>query len=70
MEIYTIGFTQTTAERFFKRLVDAGVERLLETSFGSDWLELGVAARRSCCLMAPAIVIAGEYVRAHDHPRC
>lgn len=34
MEIYTLGFTQTTAERFFKRLVDAGVERLLETSSG------------------------------------
>jgi hypothetical protein len=34
VEIYTIGFTQTTAERFFKRLVDAGAERLLETSFG------------------------------------
>lgn len=34
MAIYTIGFAQTTAERFFKRLVDAGVERLLETSCG------------------------------------
>jgi hypothetical protein len=69
VEIYTIGFTQTTAERFFKRLVDAGLERLLETSFGSDWLELG--DRRQKILlphMAPAIVIAGEYVRAHDHP--
>ena len=30
MEIYTIGFTQTTAERFFKRLVDVGIERLLD----------------------------------------
>ena len=30
MEIYTIGFTQTTAERFFKRLADAGVRRLLD----------------------------------------
>jgi uncharacterized protein (DUF488 family) len=30
VEIYTIGFTQTTAERFFKRLADAGVERLLD----------------------------------------
>lgn len=30
MEIYTIGFTQTTAERFFKRLADAGVARLLD----------------------------------------
>jgi uncharacterized protein (DUF488 family) len=30
MEIYTIGFTQTTAERFFGRLVDAGIQRLLD----------------------------------------
>lgn len=30
MEIYTIGFTQTTAERFFGRLIDARVERLLD----------------------------------------
>lgn len=30
MEIYTIGFTQTTAERFFGRLADANVQRLLD----------------------------------------
>ncbi len=30
MEICTIGFTQTTAERFFGRLIDAGVQRLLD----------------------------------------
>ncbi len=30
MEIYTIGFTQTTAERFFGRLADAQVQRLLD----------------------------------------
>lgn len=30
MEIYTIGFTQTTAERFFARLADHRVERLLD----------------------------------------
>jgi uncharacterized protein (DUF488 family) len=30
VEIYTIGFTQTTAERFFERLADAGIERLLD----------------------------------------
>jgi hypothetical protein len=27
MEIYTIGFTQTTAEHFVGRLADAGVKR-------------------------------------------
>jgi uncharacterized protein (DUF488 family) len=30
VEIYTIGFTQTTAERFFGRLIDAGIQRLLD----------------------------------------
>jgi uncharacterized protein (DUF488 family) len=30
VEIYTIGFTQTTAERFFERLAGAGVARLLD----------------------------------------
>jgi uncharacterized protein (DUF488 family) len=30
VEIYTIGFTQTTAEHFFKRLIDARIERLLD----------------------------------------
>lgn len=30
MEICTIGFTQTTAERFFTRLSDGRVERLLD----------------------------------------
>ncbi len=30
MEIYTIGCTQTTAERFFERLTAAGIRRLLD----------------------------------------
>ena len=36
MEIYTIGFTQTTAERFFERLADAGVERLLDVRLNNS----------------------------------
>jgi uncharacterized protein (DUF488 family) len=36
MEIYTIGFTQTTAERFFKRLADARVERLLDVRLNNS----------------------------------
>ena len=36
VEIYTIGFTQTTAERFFKRLTDAGVERLLDVRLNNS----------------------------------
>jgi uncharacterized protein (DUF488 family) len=30
MELYTIGFTQTSAEHFFERIADAGVQRLLD----------------------------------------
>jgi uncharacterized protein (DUF488 family) len=30
VEIYTIGFTQTTAERFFERLAGVGIKRLLD----------------------------------------
>ena len=36
MEIYTIGFTQTTAERFFKRLTEAGIERLLDVRLNNS----------------------------------
>ena len=34
MEIYTIGFTQTTAEHFFGRLKAAGVQRQLSELSG------------------------------------
>jgi len=36
VEICTIGFTQTTAERFFKRLAEAGVERLLDVRLNNS----------------------------------
>ena len=36
MEIYTIGFTQTTAERFFTRLAEARVERLLDVRLNNS----------------------------------
>lgn len=36
MEIYTIGFTQTTAERFFGRLKTAGVKRLLDVRLNNS----------------------------------
>ena len=36
MEIYTIGFTQTTAEHFFDRLSNAGVERLLDVRLNNS----------------------------------
>ena len=36
MEIYTIGFTQTTAEHFFGRLKSAGVRRLLDVRLNNS----------------------------------
>jgi uncharacterized protein (DUF488 family) len=36
VEIYTIGFTQTTAEHFFGRLADAGVQRLLDVRLNNS----------------------------------
>lgn len=36
MEIYTIGFTQTTAEHFFGRLSQARIERLLDVRLNNS----------------------------------
>jgi uncharacterized protein (DUF488 family) len=36
MEIYTIGFTQTTAEHFFGRLRQAGIQRLLDVRLNNS----------------------------------
>lgn len=36
MEIYTIGFTQTTAECFFSRMKDAGIGRLLDVRLNNS----------------------------------
>jgi uncharacterized protein (DUF488 family) len=36
VEIYTIGFTQTSAEHFFRRLADAGVARLLDVRLNNS----------------------------------
>ena len=36
MEIYSIGFTQTSAERFFGRLADAGVARVLDVRLNNS----------------------------------
>jgi uncharacterized protein (DUF488 family) len=36
VEIYTIGFTQTSAEHFFRRLAGAGVARLLDVRLNNS----------------------------------
>jgi len=52
MEIYTIGFTQTTAERFFKRLVDARVERLLDVRLNNTSQLAGFAKAQDLPFLA------------------
>lgn len=46
MEIYTIGFTQTTAEHFFGRLKGAGVQRLVDVRLKNDSQLAGFAKAR------------------------
>lgn len=46
MEIYTIGFTQSTAEDFFGRLKDAGVRRLLDVRLNNTSQLAGFAKAR------------------------
>jgi uncharacterized protein (DUF488 family) len=46
VEIYTIGFTQTTAEHFFGRLSAAGVRRLLDVRLNNSSQLAGFAKAR------------------------
>ena len=46
MEIYTIGFTQTTAEHFFGRLKATGVQRLLDVRLNNSSQLAGFAKAR------------------------
>jgi uncharacterized protein (DUF488 family) len=46
MEIYTIGFTQTTAEHFFGRLKQAGIKRLLDVRLNNSSQLAGFAKAR------------------------
>ncbi len=46
MEIYTIGFTQTTAEHFFGRLKRARVQRLLDVRLNNSSQLAGFAKAR------------------------
>ncbi len=45
MEIFTIGFTQSSAERFFERLTQAGVKRLLDVRLNNRSQLAGFAKR-------------------------
>lgn len=46
MEIFSIGFTKTTAERFFTRLTDAGVRRVMDVRLNTGSQLAGFAKGR------------------------
>lgn len=56
MEIYTIGFTQTTAERFFDRLARARIERLLDVRLNNTSQLAGFAKAQDLPYFANRLV--------------
>lgn len=59
MEIYTIGFTQTTAEHFFGRLRAAGVKRLLDVRLNNSSQLAGFAKARDLAYFVRELLDAG-----------
>ena len=58
MEICTIGFTQTTAERFFGRLAHAGVERVLDVRLNNTSQLAGFAKAQDLPYLLRELVAA------------
>lgn len=56
MEIYTIGFTQTTAERFFTRLANAGIKRILDVRLNNTSQLAGFAKAQDLPYLARELV--------------
>jgi uncharacterized protein (DUF488 family) len=46
LKIFTIGFTDSTAENFFSRLRDAGVQKVIDTRLWADTQLSGFAKKR------------------------
>jgi uncharacterized protein (DUF488 family) len=61
MEIYTIGFTQTTAEHFFGRLAKAGVRRLLDVRLNNSSQLAGFAKARDLPYFLETLIGATYY---------
>jgi uncharacterized protein (DUF488 family) len=59
MEIYTIGFTQTTAEHFFGRLKEAGVRRLLDVRLNHSSQLAGFAKAKDLPYFLRELIGAG-----------
>jgi uncharacterized protein (DUF488 family) len=63
LEIATIGFTQTSAERFFGQLEDAGVKRVLDVRLHNESQLAGFAKGQDLAYFVPRILGA---VYEHD----
>ncbi|HEX6456637.1 MAG TPA: DUF488 domain-containing protein [Solirubrobacterales bacterium] len=63
MEIFTIGFTRTTAEHFFDRLKSNGIERLLDVRLNNKSQLAGFAKRNDLAYFLRELVGA-EYEHA------
>jgi hypothetical protein len=63
VEIYTIGFTQSTAEHFFGRLAKAGVRRLLDVRLNSRSQLAGFAKAQNLDAIATLVTagLGGEW---------
>lgn len=64
MDIFTIGFTQTTAERFFSRLKSAGVQKLVDTRLNNVSQLAGFAKKEDLAFFTKTI-LGVEYVHAN-----
>jgi uncharacterized protein (DUF488 family) len=84
VKVYTIGFTKTSAERFFGRLQEAGVRRVLDVRLNNVSQLSGFAKRDDLRyflgaigsigyvhqrLLAPTQEMLDEYRRGRDWPR-
>lgn len=58
MEIYTIGFTQSSAEHFFGRLGEAGVRRLLDVRLNNSSQLAGFAKVRDLPYFLASLISA------------
>lgn len=65
MKVYTIGFTKTSAEDFFKRLNDAGVVRLIDVRLNNVSQLSGFAKRDDLRYFLRSICQA-DYVHAPE----
>jgi len=56
MELFTIGFTQTSAERFFGRLGDAGIARLVDVRLNNSSQLAGFAKAQDLPFFLRALI--------------